>query len=387
MRDPAISVSGETAAASGALGRLLSREEQISDVVAFLSALDPEPLLRALGIQAGNLRVRREQALGGSAGRADLVLLDDGRPIALVEIKAAAAQHGDQFARYDRWARAQVPEVRCFLITVNGGLSGTPDGWVTDLSLPALLRHWQSSPHPHASWLASAAAGVLETWITEVNGKVGQATNPIVSDLAARRIAADLTAIAWLGKLGLDARALRTSGGTASVVAWLPYPGKPSDDNAWLCADFRSLSRNDLRRPWVLRLGVEVGGSDQQAAAQARATAHDLATGIAGSLTCSALRQAVRQAGHEELASALRPRHGSQDGLRGGTDEAGIAEWRSVTLTTGESDRHPLLFHDNLYAGIRLASAIEVNVTELDRHHLTRLLVIALSHLNHACQR
>jgi hypothetical protein len=30
----------------------------------------------------------------------------DDRPLGLLEIKAAAAQHGDQFERHDNWARA-----------------------------------------------------------------------------------------------------------------------------------------------------------------------------------------------------------------------------------------------------------------------------------------
>src|ERR1039457_1707302 len=48
------------AAADEALERLLSREDRISDLIAFLAALDPEPFLAALG-----LALRQGQGRGG----------------------------------------------------------------------------------------------------------------------------------------------------------------------------------------------------------------------------------------------------------------------------------------------------------------------------------
>ena len=53
------------AAADEALERLLSREDRISDLIAFLAALDPEPFLAALGLPIRRARVRREVRLGG----------------------------------------------------------------------------------------------------------------------------------------------------------------------------------------------------------------------------------------------------------------------------------------------------------------------------------
>ena len=100
------------------------------------------------------------------------------------------------------------------------------------------------------------------------------------------------------------------------VLAWLPLPGQPPHPSAWLCADFRSTARDRPAAPWMLRLGVEAGTSDQVPAAQARVTAHDLAMTILDMLTCTAVQQALRQAGEEDLAACLRPRRGTRDGLR-----------------------------------------------------------------------
>jgi hypothetical protein len=368
------------AAADEALERLLSQEDRISDLIAFLAALDPEPFLAALGLPIRQARVRREARLGDQAGNADLVVSDEAGPVALLEIKASAAQHGDQFERYDAWARARTPPARCYLIALDGESLGAPGGWVTEPSLPRLVRSWQHSSNPHAAWLASAAADIFEGWTTQADGKLGSATGPIVGDLVARRMASALLGAS--SHPGILTRATRQSGGGAAMVlAWLPWPGQPPHRSAWLCADFRSTARDRPAAPWMLRLGVEAGTSDQVPAAQARVTAHDLAVTILEMLTCTAVQQALRQAGEEDLAACLRPRRGTRDGLRKVPDAQGLGEWRANAARPGAASRHPVLFHDNLDDGYRLASLIDVDVASLDRHQLTRLMLAALGHV------
>lgn len=338
------------AAADEALERLLSREDRISDLIAFLAALDPEPFLAALGLPIRQARVRREARLGDQAGNADLVVSDEAGPVALLEIKASAAQHGDQFKRYDAWARARTPPARCYLIALDGESLGAPGGWVTEPSLPRLVRSWQHSSNPHAAWLASAAAGIFEGWTTQADGKLGSATGSIVGDLVARRMASALLDAS--SHPGILTRATRQSGGGAAMVlAWLPWPGQPPHPGAWLCADFRSTARDRPAAPWMLRLGVEAGTSDELPAAQARATAHDLAMTILDMLTCTAVQQALQQSGEEDLAACLRPRRGTRDGLRKVPDAHGLGEWRANAARPGAAARHPVLFQDNLDDG------------------------------------
>jgi hypothetical protein len=369
-RDPAI--------VGHALGRMLTKEERISDLAAFLAALDPQPLLRALGLTARDPRVSREELLGAGAGRADLVVRDGARPLAVLEFKAAAGQHDDQYERYDLWAKAQVPNVRCYLISLEGKPRDAPDGWETELTLPALLRSWQGSQHPHAGWLASSAADVLDGWVAQLDGKIGRATSPVVADLVARRVAADLANTGWLTDAGLEVEAKRTSGGTAMIIAWLPFPSEPRDPGAWLCADLRSTSRADPQVPWQLRLGVEVEDKAPRTTGQARAAAHDLAVPMRAALTFSALQKSLQRANQDELTAALRPWRRTYDGLRGEPGESALAAWRASALTAEKHGPHPALFHDK---GLRLASQIEVNVVDLDRHQLLRLLIAALDHL------
>lgn len=368
-------------AADEALGRLLSREDRISDLIAFLAALDPEPFLAALGLPLQRARVRREVRLDGQAGNADLVVSGEAGPVALLEVKASAAQHGDRFERYDAWAKARTPPARCYLVALDGESLGAPDGWATEPSLAQLMRFWQDSSNPHAAWLASASAGVFEGWTTQADGKLGSAAGPIVGDLLARRMASAL--LSGGNVPGILTRATRQSvGGAAMVLAWLPWPGQPPHPSAWLCADFRSTARDRPAAPWMLRLGVEAGTSDQVPAAQARVTAHDLAVPILDMLTCTAVQQALRQAGEEDLAACLRPRSGTRDGLRNTPDAHRLGEWRANASRPGAAARHPVLYQDNLDdGGYRLASLIDVDVASLDRHQLARLMLAALGHM------
>ena len=174
--------------------------------------------------------------------------------------------------------------------------------------------------------------------------------------------------------------------GLAPLARPAPHP------SAWLCADFRSTARDRPAAPWMLRLGVEAGTSDQVPAAQARVTAHDLAMTILDALTCTAVQQALRQAGEEDLAACLRPRSRTRDGLRKVPDAHGLGEWRANAARPGAAARHPVLFQDNLDdGGYRLASLIDVDVASLDRHQLTRLMLAALGHVQakvlHECGR
>jgi hypothetical protein len=98
-------------------------------------------------------------------------------------------------------------------------------------------------------------------------------------------------------------------------------------------------------------------------------------------LTFSALQESLQRANQEELTATLRPWRRTYDGLRGEPDDSALAAWRVSALTAEKNGPHPALFHDK---GLRLASQIEVNVVELDRHQLLGLLIAAVDHLSTA---
>lgn len=360
-----------------ALGRLLSREEQVSDLVAFLAALDPEPLRAALDLAPGELRVRREASLG-SAGRADL-LVRAGGDTALLEVKEAAAEHGDQFASYDAWASRQTGRpVRCFVASLDDEVSGVPVGWGR-LPLPRLVGGWRNSTDPNASWLADRAASVLEQWVTEVDSSpIGAASSRVVADLVTRKAARLLQKRIVATDASLVVRAERDSGGNAALVAWLPHPsGRP---DCWLCVGTRSTRRNPAA-PWRLRLGVDVGlNRKTRALADARALSHQLAVDLLPALRLPSLRARLMAEGESGLADSLSAQ---RDGLRAEPDRNRAEAWLEAVKGAGDgkAPTHPFLFHDR---GLRLAAVYTLDVASVTLPALVGLLATSLDHLSAA---
>jgi hypothetical protein len=173
------------------LSRILAKEERVSDLIALLAAMDPEPLRRALGIEPVITRVEREAVLA-SAGRADLLAYGEAGVVALIEVKESAAEHGGQFAAYEAWARGASSSPRCFAATLDAESAGVPDGW-THVPLPELVGAWESSSDDHARWLGRCIATVLHRWAAEVaDAPIGAASSRVVADLITRRAARDL---------------------------------------------------------------------------------------------------------------------------------------------------------------------------------------------------
>lgn len=73
---------------------------------------------------------------------------DEAGPVALLEIKASAAQHGNQFKPYDAWAKDRTPPARCYLIALDGESLGRPQrlGDRAEPSAPDALLAGQQQP-------------------------------------------------------------------------------------------------------------------------------------------------------------------------------------------------------------------------------------------------
>jgi hypothetical protein len=147
--------------------------------IAFLGGLDPQPLIAALGIDATDPVLRREEKLRSDLGRADLIRRDGTIPRALIEIKVAATEHRDQFSRYQNWAAGQNPPVAYFLVGLDGARKDVPETWVSKVTLPVLFRSWCNSTGCHVAWLASLTADLFEQWSNEVDGIIGHATSRV----------------------------------------------------------------------------------------------------------------------------------------------------------------------------------------------------------------
>ena len=367
------------------LKRLLRGEEQVSDLIAMLVDLDPEPLARVLGLDDAPVSVVREELVRApgrkKSGRVDLLVKNSGGSVvALLELKVGAGQHGDQYAAYDAWAKERGLADRCWLVSLAGGALDAPTGWKTDLPLSQLVGAWRDSTHAHAAWLGGAAADVLGDWERQLDQRLGLADDPIVAALLVKRLKADLQQNPLLQRKGAELwRGMRTNGGAPMLLVWVPVPGHEELVDVATTLDLRA-ERTELQpRNWVLRLGVQVFSTEDRTRAAARALAHDTAVLVADRLTRTAFVESLPP-GSARLAAALGTRGGGWwDGLAGEPTPEALATWRRIAVSGERPGAHPLLFHDG---GLRLASQLPLDASNLDRHDMRRLLEHAHVHLS-----
>ncbi|WP_138758564.1 hypothetical protein [Modestobacter altitudinis] len=363
------------------LERLLNGEERVSDFVAFLADLDPQPLARVLGLDAEGLKVRREALVNGRGGRADLLVENAaGEPLALVEVKIGAGQHGRQYAVYDEWAAQDGLSASCWLVTLSGDDPHVPPSWHTGLTLAGLVGEWRKSDHAQAAWLADLAAAVLERRAEQLEGRLGLAQDRVVADLLVKRLKASLRRSPTADRLDLAlGSGMRTNGGAPMLLGWWSI-GTRAGLDVFMTLDLRA--DNPRPRAWVLRLGLEVDPRDVRDSAEARVLAHDLATPIAARLSRTALVATLNE-DQQALAAALVPRkRGWHDGLSGNPSPRRLADWRSAASAGEPTGKHPMLFSDSLYnGGLRLASQLPVDAAELDWRDMLELMEVSLDHL------
>jgi hypothetical protein len=361
------------------LARLLRREEQVSDLLAFLTDLDPAPLRRALGLRADGVRVRREVLVGGRSGRIDLLVENAaGSPVAVVEVKIGAGQHGRQYAVYDEWAAGHGLASHCWLVTLSGEDPDVLPSWRTDLTLPALVGAWRDSAHPQAAWLAAEAAEVLGRRAGQLEGPLGLADDPVVAGLLVKRLKLEFgrnpTAARVRARL---ASGMRTMVGEPMLLGWVPLPGR-EDLDVVMTFDLRSAEPRP--RAWHLRLGLQVDPTGDRTSAEARVLAHDLATSVAVRLTRTAFVASLPFE-RQHLAEALA-KNVKHDGLAGDPSREQLERWRAAAAAGEPLKRHPRLRYDLLRGGgLRLASQLPVEAESLCAQDMLVLVDAALDHL------
>ena len=362
---------------------MINAEERVSDLLAFLAELDPEPLARALELPPARLKVRREVLVSDRAGRVDLLVEHaDGGPLALLEVKIGAGQHAGQYAVYQEWAERHGLAGACWLVTLTGDDPDASDFWHTGLTLPDLLAAWRGSAHPHAAWLADEAAQVLEQRAAQLQGVFGLADDPVTADLLVKWLKVELKNSLSTDRPRLELwSGMRTNGGAPMLFGWLLPPGH-EDAGVYITLDFRADSAHPRPRTWVLRLGVEVQPGDERGTAEARTLAHDLAVPVAERLTRTAL-VAELGAQQQHLAAALVPRsRGWHDGLVRDVGPEQLAEWRAAAAAGEPTGRHPLLYNDSLQGGgLRLASQLPLDAQSLYREDVLALIEVSIDQL------
>lgn len=365
---------------SAALGRLIAHENSVSDLLAFLFERDPKPLIRLLGLDVDVYRCCREART--PAGRLDVVVYraSDDLPVAVLELKGASSEHGDQLERYQAWAAKFDPVPLLFYCTLDGD-DDTPRAPWRQIVLTELFEAWSSAGDPHAAWLSHEIAKVLRGWDEEADGVIGASTGWYVPDLISRRTARAVNgALRRSHQNDGEAEALRTRVGNPMLMAWRRHPR--GSRQAWIAVDVRSRGRGEPARPWLIRPCVDVYSLDRSER-EALLEAHDLAVGLWPAMVLPSVRDALARSGRPDLAEVLTA--GRHDGLRSRAEAATLAQWRTqLESDASPSGNHPVFRQDR---GRRLATQLELHVTGIKRTDLADLMLVVLGHLAEHARR
>lgn len=339
------------------LERVLHQEVHVASLLAFLTAREPKPLQQRLGLTSEILDVEVEkQVLGRS--RLDVVLIGDSGPIAILELKVSATEHGDQLVRYEEFAnRYKAPK---YLIDLEMPGGEIPPGWKR-ASLADVFSCWSDSTDPTTNAFAGEITGIFARW-------QAQSVGPLADMAPAMYSVVLRSARAVLQQSGLEAYAIGTSAGQPSLTAFLPHPSKI--DRAFLCVDVRCQDKNDSTHLWLFRIGVQVDRGDELS--DDRRLAHDLAMQLEPRLTLAAIQSHIGD--HSAAISGEQPLKNPKDRF------SKIDRWLDEVKEAADSavSRHPVFHHD---WGRRLAAKFYLDPSTINQKDLIALVQCTLEYL------
>lgn len=296
------------------LGRILAGEVNISDLLQYLTDLDPQPwggLVDAVDPAADReYPLKRLPGDRSSAGAADLVLhTDDGRPIA-IEVKIGHSFSEDQRQRYEMSTDGPL-----FLAAMESDrtIVDRDDRW-SFLRLADIFRAWLDSESTEAAASASAVVPILEAWDATVEGvfrpggadRLDGIEHKFLARLVSRRITCLLQQRGWMAWAGV-------SSGRSGLALVQAYAALNGDRHRCVMAEIRwleGLQRADFR------LGVDF---DMDETPQTRAEVWELAKQMTAVIRLDAYRDHLHATG--DRRAALFP-DGEVSGRQGVVDEA-----------------------------------------------------------------
>ncbi|PZU02173.1 MAG: hypothetical protein DI630_09345 [Gordonia sp. (in: high G+C Gram-positive bacteria)] len=344
------------------LSRVLRSEVNVASLLGFLAARDPLSLQSFLVLPEPISGVRVEVPFG-KRSRLDVVLDGDRGPIAVLELKVSATEHGDQLSRYDRFASEY--GAAKYLVDLELSGSGSAAGW-TQIDLAGLFECWTNSADPTTTAFGTEISMVFRQWQSQALGPMGSmdpAMLPVV--LRAEREA--------LNRDRILSYATGTSAGQPSLVAFAPHPS--GTDRAHLCVDIRCRNKNDLTAPWLLRLGVHVDESDDLPSD--RRLAHELASQLEPALDLAKMQAWFSTTLPPTVTDSIS---GVEPLKKPRGRDAAIDDWlRSLDEAgSGPVARHPVFHHD---WGRRLSAQFSLKVGRVTAADLGVLTRGALTYL------
>ncbi|MGV9671700.1 PD-(D/E)XK nuclease family protein [Gordonia sp. NPDC003504] len=348
------------------LGRVLRSEVDVSSLLGYLISLDASPITAFLNLDRKIVNVRVEVPYTRSS-RMDVVLDGNDGPIAVLELKVSADEHGDQLDRYQQFAHEH--GARCYIVDLEGSNSVQRERW-EHIDLVDAFACFASSPNVTAREFGSAIAAVLQQWQTQMAGpfaRMDSAVVPVVLRQVRKRLQDE----------GYETYAGTTAAGQPMLTAFQPHPS--GQDRAFLCVDLRCQDKRVSTTKWLFRVGVQVDRGEDLA--DDRKRAHDLATQLAPALTLADLRASLARAVGTEIAAAVRGTKPLKSPQNSG---ASIQKWLEAVDAAGDGPgprRHPS-FHNDW--GRRLAAQFTFDLSRVTPDSLFEVVTATLNYLNDA---
>lgn len=350
------------------LGRVLRSEVDVSSLLGYLISLDASPITVLLNLDRKISDVRVEVPYTRSS-RMDVVLYDSVGPIAVLELKVSADEHGGQLDRYQQFAHEH--GARCYMVDLEGGDSASRERW-EHIDLADAFACFACSSNATASEFGSAIAAVLQQWQVQMVGafeRMDSAVVPVVLRQVRKRLQDE----------GYETYAGTTAAGQPELTAFQPHPG--GHDRAFLCVDLRCQDKSVSTTKWLFRVGVQVDRGEDLA--DDRKRAHDLATQLAPALTLADLRASLTRAVGPEVAAAVE----GTNPLKSPKSAAdSVQRWLEAVKAAGEDSgprHHPIFHHD---WGRRLAAQFTLEPSQVTPDSLVELVKATLGYLNNAVE-
>lgn len=358
---------------SRGLERLLLQETAVSDLLQYLSDLDPEPWTAILGFTP--VHIERESL---TKNRADLLLKGHERQ-AIIEVKVGHLFDMAQQQRYEALDGDFELYLAALRMDEQRVASSSTERW-RFLSLTSLFQAWCDSTDTSARVFAQKISAVFQGWDELIHSVFrSEKVQPISSirqkslaRIVSRRMASDLKERGRLVYAGVA-----SGGGVPLVQAWAPIHGE--GDERCFMAEVRWRQNHPVGE---LRFGIDFGPRPgQKEDIEDRRAAHDLAVSMEQDLEAEALQKYL-DAMNPRLAKAIQSARRSRPEAKGDWEqviEYGFANLPKVgNRKANRRQVRPAFYGDG---ALRFQAMVTLDFTQLSALEIVELLDSSLTYL------
>lgn len=358
---------------SSGLERVLLQETVVSDLLQFLSDLDPTPWAEIVGFTPSE--VERESL---TENRADLLLKGDEQQ-AIIEIKVGHVFDQAQQQRYEALDGDYALYLAALRMDEQRVMSNMTERW-RFFSLTSLFKAWLQSEDTTAKVFAQEISEVFRSWDDKIHTVFrSQDAQPIsgirqksLARVVSRGIAVDLQARGRLVYAGVA-----SGGGVPLVQAWAPIRGE-GEDRCFM-AEVRWRQNHPVGE---LRFGIDFDPRPgQHEDEEVRRAAHDLAVSMEGDLEAETLQEYLGSV-DPRLSIALQPNRRSRPEAKGDWEQVmhhGFANLPKVNnKKPGRRQIRPAFYGDG---SLRFQAMVSLDFTQTSALDIINLLDATLTYL------